>query len=100
MGGVLNKPAADLANDQIERAFALAAGENNQHKILAAGVGELASLIASLAQKLDIPIHRDPELARLLSGISPQAALPPEAAKLVSEVLSFLIECDRQAKPF
>ena len=99
MGGVLKKPPFDRNADQIERAFALSAGENQEPKILAAGVGDLATLIASLAEELDIPIHRDPELAQLLSGISPQAALPPEAARLVGEVLSFLIDCDRQLKP-
>lgn len=94
MGGVLERQ-----NKQVERAFALAADHNDQHKILASGVGDLATLITSLAEELDIPIHRDSELANLLAGIAPQEALPPEAAKLVGEVLSFLHHCDRLAKP-
>ena len=94
MGGILERP-----NKDIERAFALAADQDDQHKILASGLGDLATLITNLAEELDIPIHRDSELATLLAGVSPQEALPPEAAKLVSEVLVFLHHCDRLAKP-
>lgn len=85
--------------EEIERAFAITTKENEEHKILAAGVGELANVITNLAQELNIPIHRDPELASLLTGISPQEALPADAARLVSEVLAFLHSCDRQVEP-
>lgn len=65
-------------------------------KILAMGVGELAKKILELAEEHEIPVARDGELVQLLTKVKTGHDIPPEAIKLLAELISFLYNLDKQ----
>ena len=80
-----------------DRAVALEYGQLDElPRITAAGVGEAARAILSLAKKHDVPIHKDEELARLLQETSPGKVIDSRTFRLVAELVSFLYNTDRE----
>lgn len=59
-------------------------------QVVAGGVGELADRILRLADENNVPVHRDDELAALLSQLDVGSIIPPELYAAVAEVLAFV----------
>jgi flagellar biosynthesis protein len=59
-------------------------------KVVASGLGKIAERIIEIAESEGIQIHRDPDLAELLSKVDVGNEIPAELFTAVAEVLSFL----------
>jgi len=83
-----------------EREVAVALGFNPEHddapKVLAAGYGETAKKIMSIAKSEGIHIHQEDNLAHLLARVPSGQEIPQEAYQLVAELLSFLYSTDQR----
>lgn len=64
-------------------------------KVIATGQGILAEKIIDVAKESDVPVHRDPELARSLSILDIGEYIPPELYSIVAEILIFVDSMDR-----
>lgn len=67
-------------------------------KILATGKGHLAERIIEEAEASDIPVHRDPALAKTLSQLDFGEYIPPELYDVVVEVLMYVDRVDAVKK--
>lgn len=65
-------------------------------RIVAAGKGPVAEEILNIAKKNNIPIHVDPDTARLLSFIEIGKEIPQELYEVVAKVLVFVSAIDKQ----
>ncbi len=63
-------------------------------KIVATGQGHMAEKIIEGAKEHDIPIHRDPKLARTLSELEFGDYIPPELYEVVIQVLMYVDKVD------
>jgi len=81
-----------------EAAVALAYDPENlgAPKVLAAGYGEIAKTILSIARKNNIHIHQDDNLAQLLAQVPVGQEIPEDAYQWVAELLSFLYQTDQK----
>lgn len=70
-------------------AIALQYDGENAPRITAKGRSELATHILELADKHDIPLHEDPELAALLSQVPLGDEIPEILYRAVAEVIAF-----------
>ena len=64
-------------------------------KVIASGKGHLAEKIIEKAGEEDIPVHKDPKLAKSLEDIEIGEYIPPELYKVVAEVLVFVDAMDK-----
>lgn len=64
-------------------------------RILAAGQGELAEAMLSMAEKHKVPVFEDHPLANALVRLEIGAYVPPELYAAVAEILAFLWEMER-----
>lgn len=63
-------------------------------KIIATGKGHLAERIIETAREYDVPIHRDPKLAKALAELDFGEYIPPELYEVVVEVLMYVDKVD------
>jgi flagellar biosynthesis protein len=63
-------------------------------RIIAKGKGYVADRLKELARENDIPIHDDPELARLLSAVEVESEIPVAMFAAVAEVLALIYKTD------
>jgi len=66
-------------------------------RLVAKGRGKVADRIVSLAQKHDIPLVEDPNLAQMLEALDIDVEIPPEMYRAVAEVLVFVYRLNREA---
>jgi flagellar biosynthesis protein len=59
-------------------------------KVIATGQGYLAEKIIDVAKESDVPVHKDPKLARSLSVLDIGEYIPPELYAIVAEVLVYV----------
>ncbi|MFZ5818137.1 MAG: EscU/YscU/HrcU family type III secretion system export apparatus switch protein [Bacillota bacterium] len=65
-------------------------------KIVAAGRGELAEALLTIAQRHEVPVLEDHPLANALVRLEIGAYVPPELYNAVAEVLAFLWNLERE----
>ena len=63
-------------------------------RVIAAGKGLLAEKIIEKAKESDVPLHKDPKLAKTLSNLEIGENIPPELYEVVAEVLVFINRMD------
>lgn len=82
----------------IPKAIALAYSEENETRVLANGIGELARKIIQKAKEFEVPIFSNPILADSLSRIQIDKNIPPELYEGMIEIFIWLdkIEQDSQ----
>ena len=94
----LKKGAAAMAdyNDKKQKtAVALGFEPGDEApKILATGKGHVAEKIIEGARQNDIPVHRDPKLAKTLSELEFGEYIPPELYEVVIQVLMYVDRVD------
>ena len=73
-------------------------GEANAPKIVAKGKGLVAEKIIDLARKAGVPVKEDPALVSLLSHLNVDQEIPPEAYKVVAEILAFVYKVHHRWK--
>jgi len=59
-------------------------------RVVAKGKGTIAQKIIDIAQKNDIPLYKDRDLAHLLESLDLDTEIPPELYRVVAEVLVFI----------
>ena len=67
-------------------------------KILAIARGELYSKLLEIAKENGISIYEDPDLAEVLSELSPGCEIPEDLFKAVAEVLAFCYRVNQDFK--
>jgi len=71
-------------------------GGEEPPRVLARGQGEVARRIIELAQKHDVPIYKDAELAERLLQIDVNQLIPAELFQAVAYVLWFVHRMDKE----
>jgi flagellar biosynthesis protein len=69
--------------------------EDNAPTITAAGTGETAEYIVAIAEEFDVPVYKDPPLAKALGQLEVGDLVPPELYTAVAEVLAFVYSLDQ-----
>jgi flagellar biosynthesis protein len=59
-------------------------------RITAKGKGAIAFQIIEIAQRNDVPLYEDQNLARLLDALDLNMEIPPQLYRAVAEVLVFI----------
>jgi len=65
-------------------------GKQEAPMVVASGRGSFAERIIEKAEKSDVPVHRDDNLATLLSKVSVPSYIPAELFEAVARVLAFI----------
>jgi len=69
--------------------------KNNAPEIVALGKGVIADKILEEAEKNDVPIYENPELAQTLNALSIGDEIPPELYEIVAQILVFVSDLDK-----
>ena len=72
--------------------------EDNAPRVVAAGKGELARRIIQEAEKHQVPVYEDPDLAKLLTMLPLGSEIPPDLYAAVAEVLAFIYTLTMQKR--
>ena len=67
-------------------------------RVVAKGKGSVAERILELARKAGVPIKEDPVLLSLLSHLNVDQEIPPEAYRVVAELLAFIYRVHHRHK--
>ena len=65
-------------------------GKTDAPRVVASGRGSFAERIIEKAEENEIPIHKDDNLASLLSKVSVPSFIPEELFEAVARVLAFV----------
>jgi len=65
-------------------------GKTDAPRVVASGRGSFAERIIEKAVKNEVPIHKDDNLASLLSNVSVPSFIPEELFEAVARVLAFV----------
>lgn len=86
--------------ERLSRQVAVALGYRHDMdeapRVLASGRGPVAEKIIELAEKHEIPVHRDTDLAQVLSKVKLGDYIPAELFEAVAEILVFIYKLNRQ----
>lgn len=87
--------AKKISEDMIQTAVALSYEKGERApKILAMGKGELAQKIVKKAEKADVPLYEDGQLADTLSNLQIGDMIPPELYEVIAQILVFVDDMD------
>ena len=84
--------------DQVAVALRYDPGEEIAPRVTAKGQGRVAEKILHLARENGIPLRQDPDLVELLSQLKLDEVIPPEAYKIVAEILAFVYTLNEHIK--
>ncbi|OON96284.1 MAG: flagellar biosynthesis protein FlhB [Epulopiscium sp. Nele67-Bin005] len=63
-------------------------------EVVAKGKGKLAENIIEEAEKNDVPVYQDKQLANILTEVEVGSQIPPEVYDLVAKILVFVGDVD------
>ena len=69
--------------------------DDNVPSITATGTGDTAEYIIAVAEENNIPVYKDPPLAKALGQLEVGDLVPPELYTAVAEVLAFIYSLDQ-----
>lgn len=72
--------------------------KDNAPKIIASGEGFLGDKIYQIAKKKNIPIYKDPSLAKTLSNLPLDSEIPEPLYKAVALVFSYIYKIENELK--
>ncbi len=72
--------------------------DDHAPRLVAKGKGRVAEKIVELARKSGVPIREDTVLVALLSHLKVDQEIPPEAYKVVAELLAFIYKVHNRWK--
>lgn len=64
--------------------------------VTAIGTGEDADYIVAVAEEYEVPVYKDPPLAKALGQLEIGDIVPPELYTAVAEVLAFVYSIDQE----
>lgn len=68
---------------------------DNVPSITATGTGDTAEYIVAVAEEYNVPVYKDPPLAKALGQLEVGDLVPPELYTAVAEVLAFVYSLDQ-----
>jgi len=80
----------DTKKTKLQQAIALHYDGHGAPKVTAKGKGTIAEQILAVAEENGIPLHEDPDLVTLLSGLELGDEIPPTLYMAVAEVLAHI----------
>jgi len=86
--------------EKILEALALEYQPRDDHapRVVAKGKGRVAEKIVELARKSGVPVREESVLVALLSHLKVDQEIPPEAYKVVAELLAFIYKVHNRWK--
>lgn len=69
--------------------------KNVAPEIVALGKGVIADKILEEAEKNNVPVYENPELAHTLTALSIGDEIPPELYEIVAQILIFVSDLDK-----
>jgi flagellar biosynthesis protein len=72
--------------------------EDGAPQIVALGKGEIAQKILEVAQKNNVPVFENAELAHTLNTLSIGVEIPEELYEIVAQILVFVSDLDKLRK--
>jgi flagellar biosynthesis protein len=88
----------DISKNKKKRAAALKYESNyNAPIVTAAGMGYIADKIIEEAEKNQVPVVYNKELAELLTNVDVGSYIPEELYNAVAEVIAYIMDTDRLA---
>ncbi len=70
--------------------------EDNAPRVVAKGSGDIAEKIIQIAEKYNVPTHKDDELVKLLAALDVDFEIPSELYYAVAEVLVFIYRLENK----
>lgn len=89
---------ADIDRNKLAVALKYERDKNPAPVLTAKGKGYMAQQIIELAQKYNIEIRQDRDLAQMLEKLDIDTPIPLEAYAAVAEILSYVYRANDQAK--
>lgn len=87
-----------MKNDKRKKAIALKYEMNYEAPIVtAAGMGIVADKIIEEAEKSEVPVVYNKELAELLTNVDVGSSIPTELYEAVAEVIAYVMDVDKLA---
>lgn len=87
-----------MKNDKRKKAVALKYEMNYEAPIVtAAGMGIVADKIIEEAEKSEVPVVYNKELAELLTNVDVGSSIPAELYEAVAEVIAYVMDVDKLA---
>lgn len=87
-----------MKNDKRKKAVALKYEMNYEAPIVtAAGMGIVADKIIEEAEKSQVPVVHNKELAELLTNVDVGSSIPAELYEAVAEVIAYVMDVDKLA---
>lgn len=87
-----------MKNDKNKKAVALKYEMNYEAPIVtAAGMGIIADRIIEEAEKSEVPVVYNKELAELLTNVDVGSSIPTELYEAVAEVIAYVMDVDKLA---
>lgn len=71
-------------------------GSDSAPKIIALGKGQIAEKIMETAQKHDVPLFKDPNLAAVLGSMRIGVEIPEDLYEVVAGILVFVSSLDKK----
>jgi len=92
------KKAMRNKDEKIKEAVALSYSPDKDYapKIIAKGSGYIAEKIVETAEKSNVPVYQDAELAQALNSLNMWDEIPPELYEVVAQILIFIGDVDRE----
>ena len=86
-----------MSNNEEKRASAIKFNYPNDTvpKVTASGTGDTAEYIIAVAEEHNIPVYKDPLLAKALGQLEVGDLVPPDLYGAVAEVLAFVYSLDQ-----
>lgn len=85
----------DKSNRKIATALTYKKGDNAP-VVVASGKGVVAEQIIRVAKENKVPVHTDPDCARLLSLVEIDSEIPEELYGVVAKILVFVSDIDKK----
>lgn len=97
MSGV-DHPFESTSEQRLATALKYDVGRDEAPQVVATGTGVVAEEILMVAEEHEVPIYRDPPLAKALGQLELGNLVPPEMYQAVAEVLVFVYSLDQAHK--
>lgn len=84
-----------MSEKKIATALKFDGSEVDVPKVTATGTEEEADYIIAVAEENEVPVYKDPPLAKALGQLEVGDLVPPELYEAVAEVLAFVYSVDQ-----
>lgn len=84
-----------MSEKKIATALKFDVSEDDVPKVTATGIEDEADYIVAVAEEYEVPVYKDPPLAKALGQLEVGDLVPSELYEAVAEVLAFVYSLDQ-----